>query len=36
LVVAKVRERVAVGKRAVKKMDMEIFHLKKLNGGNKF
>jgi hypothetical protein len=35
LVVAKVRERLAVSKRAVKKMDMEIFHLKKLNGGKK-
>jgi hypothetical protein len=31
LVVAKVRERLAVSKRMVKKMDMEIFNLKQLN-----
>jgi hypothetical protein len=31
LVVAKVRERLAVGKRMVKKMDVEIFNLKQLN-----
>jgi hypothetical protein len=31
LVVAKVRERLAVGKRMVKKMDVEIFNLKHLN-----
>jgi hypothetical protein len=31
LVVAKVRERLAVSKRMVKKMDMERFNLKKLN-----
>jgi hypothetical protein len=31
LVVAKVRERLAVGKRVVKKMDMERFNLKQLN-----
>jgi hypothetical protein len=32
LVVAKVRERLAVSKRLVKKMDMEGFNLKQLNG----
>jgi hypothetical protein len=32
LVVAKVRERLAVSKRMVKKMDIERFNLKKLNG----
>jgi hypothetical protein len=31
LVVAKVRERLAVGKRMVKKMDVERFNLKQLN-----
>jgi hypothetical protein len=31
LVVAEVRERLAVSKRMVKKMDMERFNLKKLN-----
>jgi hypothetical protein len=31
LVVAKVRERLAVSKQRVKKMDMEIFSLKQLN-----
>jgi endonuclease/exonuclease/phosphatase family metal-dependent hydrolase len=31
LVIAKVRERLAVGKRMVKKMDMERFNLKQLN-----
>jgi hypothetical protein len=31
LVVAKVRERLAVGKRMVKKMDVERFNVKKLN-----
>jgi hypothetical protein len=31
LVVAKVRERLAVGKRAAQKIDMERFNLKKLN-----
>jgi hypothetical protein len=31
LVVAKVRERLAVGKRTVKKMDVERFNLKQLN-----
>jgi hypothetical protein len=33
LVVAKVRERMAVSKRMVKKMDVEIFNLKQLNEG---
>jgi hypothetical protein len=34
LVVEKVRERLAVGKRAVKSIVMERFNLKKLNDGN--
>jgi hypothetical protein len=33
LVVANVRERLAVGKRMVKKMDVETFNLKQLNEG---
>jgi hypothetical protein len=32
LVVAKVRERLAVSKRMIKKMDMERFNVKQLNG----
>jgi hypothetical protein len=31
LVVARVTERLAVGKRMIKKMDVEIFNLKQLN-----
>jgi hypothetical protein len=34
LVVVKVRERLAVSKRAAQKIDMEKFNLKKLNQGN--
>jgi glycine betaine/choline ABC-type transport system substrate-binding protein len=34
LVVAKVRERLAVSKRAVQKIDMETFNLNKLNEGD--
>jgi hypothetical protein len=34
LVVAKVRERLAVGKRAAQKIHMERFYLKKLNKGD--
>jgi hypothetical protein len=33
LVVAKIKERLAVGKRPVHKMDMDRFNLKKLNEG---
>jgi hypothetical protein len=33
LVVAKIRERLAVSKRPVNKMDMDRFNLKKLNEG---
>jgi hypothetical protein len=33
LVVAKVRERLAVSKRAAQKIDTETFDLKNLNGG---